>query len=97
MEIEWIHFREWQLPTSENDDGTRKLKHREMIKDSKHTEVGPGRPKGECLITEHKYLELVKMQLGPEECWLNGLSKAKLKWDNIPWDTIILICVISEE
>lgn len=25
------------------------------------------------------------MQLGPEECWLNGLSKAKLKWDNIPW------------
>lgn len=47
MEIEWIHFREWQLPTPESDGGTRKGKHREMIKDSKHTEVGPGRPKGD--------------------------------------------------
>lgn len=50
----------------------------------------------EEITTQRVLIKKNQMQLGQGEFWLNGLPKAKLKWDIMPWDTFIFICVMAE-
>lgn len=49
------------------------------------------------ITTQRVLIKKNQMQLGQGECWLNGLTKAKLKWNYIPWDTFILICAAADK